>query len=214
MNQPDQPPPQVTTQLEETLRRLEARIARIEAYLQLGPIPEADTGRGLRCDMPAASIETEEEKEAALERRIGEFWLARVGIVALLVGTAFFIALPIAVLPPLLHSLIGYSSVVGLFFFSRLWRSTYPYLSRILFGGGMILLYYATLRLHFFTEHPIISNKFIALTLLLAVVGVHFYFAAQRKSELLTGIAVFLGYVTALMARRRISPCRWSPSLR
>lgn len=201
MNQPDQPPPQVTTQLEETLRRLEARIARIEAYLQLAPLGEAEIqAYRERMEAPiSARQESEDEKEAALERRIGEFWLARVGIVALLVGTAFFIAYPITVLPPLLHSLIGYSAVAGLFFFSRVWRSNYPYLSRILFGGGLILLYYATLRLHFFTDHPVIANKVMALAGLIAVVGVHFYFAAQRKSELLTGIAVFLGYTTALM---------------
>jgi hypothetical protein len=199
MNQPEEPHPQISEQDGEALRRLEARIARIEAYLQLDPLPEVDAVHALRPDMVTPSIETEEEKEAALERRIGEFWLARVGIVALLVGTAFFIAYPIAVLPPLLHSLIGYLAVAGLFFFSRVWRANYPYLSRILFGGGLILLYYATLRLHFFTDHPVIANKAVALIGLIAVVGVHFYFAARRKSELLTGIAVFLGYTTALM---------------
>jgi uncharacterized membrane protein len=198
MNQPDQPPPQVTTQLEETLRRLEARIMRIETYLQLGPLPEARTQVGIAA--PRATPQaSDEEKEAALELKIGEFWLARVGIVALLVGTAFFIAYPIAILPPPLHSLIGYFAVTGLFAASRFWRTAYPYLSRILFGGGLILLYYATLRLHFFTDHPIITNKIVALAALITVVGVHFYFAARRKSELLTGIAVFLGYTTALM---------------
>jgi len=115
--------------------------------------------------------ENRNEKKAALERKIGEFWLARVGIVALLVGTAFFIAYPIAILPPLVHGLIGYLAVAGLFFFSRLWRVTYPYLSRILFGGGLILLYYVTLRLHFFTGHPVIANKVVALAAVIAIVG-------------------------------------------
>jgi hypothetical protein len=199
-NPSDEPRSPSTEGIEETLRRLEARIARIESYLQLGPLlPETRTQEGIAAPGATAQAASDDEKEAALELKIGEFWLARVGIVALLVGTAFFIAYPIAILPPLLHSLIGYSSVVGLFFFSRLWRSTYPYLSRTLFGGGMILLYYATLRLHFFTGHPVIANKAVALAGLIAVVGVHFYFAARRKSELLTSIAVFLGYTTALM---------------
>lgn len=198
MNQPDQPPPQASTQLEETLRRLEARLSRIEAYLQLGPLPEVDATRTLRPER-AAHIGTEEGKESALERRIGEFWLARVGIVALLIGTAFFIAYPIMFLPPPAHSLIGFLAVAGLFAVSRFWRTTYPYLSRILFGGGLVLLYYATLRLHFFRDHPVLPNKTVALAALLAVVGIHFYFAAQRRSEFMTGIAVFLGYATALI---------------
>lgn len=197
MNQPD--PPQVTIQLEETLRRLEARLTRIEAYLQLGPLPEARVHEGIAAPR-AAPQASDEEKEAALELKIGEFWLARVGIVALLVGTAFFIAYPLEVFPPLGHSLIGYLAVAGLFVASRFWRVTYPFLSRILFGGGLLLLYYATLRLHFFTDHPLLTNKPAALILLLLVVAGHFYFASQRRSEFLTGIAIFLGYVTALVA--------------
>jgi hypothetical protein len=198
MNQANEPHPPIVEELEETLRRLEARIMRIETYLQLGPLPEASTPEGIAA--PSARLQaSDEEKEAALELKIGEFWLARVGIVALLVGTAFFIAYPIAVLPPLLRSLIGYLAVAGLFAASRFWRTSYPYLSRILFGGGLVLFYYATLRLHFFTDHPLLVNKTVALAILLAVVGVHFYFAAQRRSEFLTGIAAFLGYATALI---------------
>lgn len=199
MNQPDQPPPQAATPLEETLRRLEARMARLEAYLQLGPLPEMSAHEGVEATAVAPPV-SEEEKEAALELKIGEFWLARVGIVALLVGTAFFIAYPIAILPPLLHSLIGYLAVAGLFAGARFWRATYPFLSRILFGGGLLLLYYATLRLHFFTDLPLLTNKPVALLLLLAVVAGHFYFAAQHRSEFLTGLAIFLGAVTALLA--------------
>jgi hypothetical protein len=199
MNQPDQPPPQVTAQLEETLRRLEARISRIETYLQLGPLPEAKIHEEIEAPI-ATPQASEEEKEAALELKIGEFWLARVGIVALLVGTAFFIAYPLEVLPPLVHSFIGYLAMAGLFAASRFWRTTYPFLSRILFGGGLLLLYYATLRLHFFTDHPLLTHKPTALILLLTVVAGHFYFARQRRSEFLTGVAVFLGYLTALVA--------------
>jgi hypothetical protein len=200
MNQPDEPRSQVVEGTEEILRRLEARIARIEAYLHLAPLSEMEIKEYRdRIGAIPARQESEEEREAALELKIGELWLARVGIVALLIGTAFFLALPIAVLPPMVHSLIGYLVVAGLFASSRFWRTTYPYLSRILFGGGLILLYYATLRLHFFRDHPIIADKALALAALIAVVGFHFYSAAQRRSEFLTGIAVFLGYTTALV---------------
>ncbi|MCG3118754.1 MAG: hypothetical protein ALAOOOJD_01018 [bacterium] len=198
MNQPDQPPSQAPTELEETLHRLEARLVRIETYLQLGPLPETRVHEGSEAPM-ATPPASEEEKEAALELKIGEFWLARVGIVALLAGTAFFIAYPLKILPPWLHSLIGYLAVAGLLVASRFWRTTYPFLARILFGGGMLLLYYATLRLHFFTAPPLLTNKAVALVLLLAVGTGHFYFARRRRSEFLTGMAVFLGYVTALM---------------
>lgn len=191
-----------TEELEAILRRLDARVARIEAYLQLAPFSEASTvpmPSGVMQAQTEASRAIAEARETALELKIGEFWLARVGIVALLVGTALFIAYPITVLPPLVHGLIGFLAVAGLFFFSRMWRVTYPYLSRILFGGGFVLLYYATLRLHFFTDHPVIASKAVALAGLFIILGNHFYFAARRQSEWLTGTAVFLGYTTALV---------------
>ncbi len=199
MNQSDNPSAQSAEGREDTLRRLEARIARIETYLQLGPLPEQEESVESRQAALLARAKSEEVKEAALELKIGEFWLARVGIVALLVGIAFFIAYPIAMLPRLLHSLIGFLAVAGLFAVSRLWRISYPYLSRILFGGGLILLYYATLRLHFFSTPPLLSNKVAAMSALLAVVGYHFVLAARRRSEFLAGVAIFLGYVTALL---------------
>lgn len=201
MNQPDEPRSQIVQETEEILRRLEARIARIEAYLHLAPLSEVER-KEYRDRMEAVILarqESEEEREATLELKIGELWLARVGIVALLIGTAFFLASPIAVLPPVVHSLIGYLVVAGFFAGSRFWRITHPYLSRILFGGGLVLLYYATLHLHFFSDHPTVTNRAVALAVLIAVVGFHFYSAAQRQSEFLTGIAVCLGYATALV---------------
>ncbi len=180
----------------ERLQRLEARIARIEGYLQLGPLPGVATGTA-----PAeADLEpTAEAKEAALESKIGEYWLARVGLVALILGTAFFIAYPFAFLPPLLHRALGFLAVAGLFAVSRMWRENYPYLSRMLFGGGLVLLYYAVLRLHFYSENPVIASTAAALAGLLAVNVLLFYLAARRKSELLTVVAIFLGYTTALV---------------
>lgn len=198
----------IAQRCEQILNRLETRVARIEAYLRLGPLAEPDEGGEGRDGMAAqmaepyrvsAGRQSEAEKEAALEFKIGEFWLARVGLVALLVGTAFFISYPVSVLPSFVHVLIGYLAVAALLGVSRVWRSAYPYLSRILFGGGLLLLYYATLRLHFFNDSPFLANRPIAGTALVAVVGVHFFAAARRRSELLAGMAVLLGYLTALV---------------
>lgn len=180
----------------ETLRNLEARLARIEAYLQLGPMPSTSTNAALAESVSEPSAEA---KETALELKIGEYWLARVGLVALIIGAAFFIAYPFAFLPPLLHRLLGFLAVAGLFAVSRMWRANYPYLSRILFGGGLVLLYYAVLRLHFFSETAFIASKPVALAALTLVNFALFLAAAKRASEFLAGVAIFLGYATALV---------------
>lgn len=193
MTQTHEPPRTSASELAETLRNLEARLARLEAYLQLGPMPSAHTETASVVEALA------EEKEAALESKIGELWLPRVGIVALILGTAFFISYPFAFLPLVLHRLLGFLAVAGLFAVARMWRQTYPYLSRILFGGGLVLLYYAVLRLHFFSETPLITNKAVALALLLLINALLFLVAAKRASEFLASVAVFLGYATALV---------------
>jgi hypothetical protein len=198
-----QTPTLMSENLEETLRRLEARIGRLEAYLHLEPPSARDESNEPGYVMPeplSSRREAEEAKAAVLELNIGEFWLARVGIVALLLGTAFFISHPLAMLPPLAHSFIGYAAVAGLFALAHLGRTAYPFLSRILFGGGLLLLYYATLRLHFFTAHPLLPQRALALAALMIVVAVHFYFAARRHRQFLAGITLVLGYATAMVA--------------
>lgn len=183
------------SQEEVRLQRFEARLARLEAYLQLGPMPSASANAPFTEEVNQPSAEA---KETALELKIGEYWLARVGLVALIIGTAFFIAYPFTFLPPMLHRALGFLAVGGLFAVSRMWRANYPYLSRILFGGGLVLLYYAVLRLHFFSASPVISNQTVALVGLLGVNVLLFFLAARRKSALLTAVAIFLGYATAL----------------
>lgn len=201
MNEQDGSRQQVADRYEEILRRLEARVARIEAYLRLGPLGdgEMEEYRNRLETLIAAGKKPAESREATLEFKIGEFWLARVGIVALLIGTVFFISYPVSVLPALVHGLIGYLAVASLFAISHFGRTAYPYLSRVLFGGGLLLLYYATLRLHFFTDSPLITSKELARAALIGVVGFHFFAAARRRSEFLAGIAVFLGCTTALV---------------
>ncbi len=202
MNASAQPPALAPAGLEEALRRLEARVSRLEAYLHLEPPPVRDESGTLGSDTPEPAIssrEAEEAKAAVLELKIGEFWLARVGIVALLLGTAFFISYPVSILSPLAHSCIGYFAVAGLFALAHWGRAAYPFLSRILFGGGLLLLYYATLRLHFFTGQPLLPQRALALVCLMIVVAVHFYFAARHRRQFLASVALVLGHATALV---------------
>ena len=81
----------------ENLRRLEARIARIEAYLRLNEPARA----------AAPSQPTPAKPDEDLEFRIGQEWFAKGGIAALGVGVAFTLCLPYAALPPAAPSLVG-----------------------------------------------------------------------------------------------------------
>ncbi len=183
------------TQIVELVHRLETRVNRIEEYLEIQPGSEADSE--IQTSSNGKHVKSEDE---SLEFKIGEYWLAHLGTVVLLMGIAFFISYPFKSFPTIFVSLIGFLAVAAIVGLSHYWQKSYQYLSRILFVGGLVLLYFATLRLHFFNQHPVLANKAAGLALLVAVLAVIFYFAAKRNSELLTGITLFLCYATSLIS--------------
>ncbi|MBN2413944.1 hypothetical protein JXQ31_19880 [candidate division KSB1 bacterium] len=180
--------------LHEILYRLEARIARIEEYLRLPSAVQPTPGK------VKAKADTIQSIDESLEFRIGEYWLAQVGAVIVLMGIAFFISYPIPGIPALIASFLGYIAVAGLLGLSHFWHKEYLYLSNILFGGGLVLLYFATLRLHFFSPHPVITNELAGLLLLVIVLSIILYITVKRQSVAITGITIFLCYTSSLFS--------------
>ncbi len=187
--------PKDVNKILEIISRLEERVARIEDYLEIRPVSEASSDDGLT--HPESRVYNEKE---SLEVKIGEYWLAHVGSVVLLMGIAFLISYPFRTLPTILTSLIGYLAVSGIFILSHYWQKTYQHLSKILFSGGFVLLYFATLRLHFFGNNQLLTSKTTGLVAIMAVLALILYLAIKRKSELLTGLTLFLFYATSLIS--------------
>lgn len=197
------PVPPAGTAAEQALRRVEARLVRMENYLGFRPLTDADV-ETILSGKPAApegiAPLPAQVGEEGLEREIGEYWLARVGVLALSVGLAFLVAYPFAGLPAIISSLIGYAAATGFFFAARRWRVSLPDTAPILFGGALFLLYFATLRLHFFAAHPVVSSRVAGLFLLLVALGAQFVLTARRRSEVMTGFVFVLGLVTAMVS--------------
>lgn len=186
--------------LRRALQEMEWRLRRVELSLRLPPLNEASrsqaadsTGEG------DGSSGIRAAHAGALEFQIGEFWLGQVGLVALLLGIAFFISTSFgAAFPPALQIFVGFLAAGGLFALSRHWGGAYPFTSRIFFAGSLILLYFSTLRLHFFTAVPLIPDKAVGLALLTLVLGFLLYVAVARRAEHLVVIALLLGFATSL----------------
>ncbi|MDP2884190.1 MAG: hypothetical protein Q8P51_04120 [Ignavibacteria bacterium] len=180
-------------QILQQLRALENRITRIEARLELPQTSPEEIAE----PEPVQSIAAEDDEE--LELRVGQNWFANAGIVGLALGIAFLLTLPYDGLPSFLPSLFGYALVGGIFFLSHYWKESFQQISRYLLGGGLLLLYFATLRLSHFTTAPAITSPGIELTLLLAVVVYNLSVAFKRQSIYLTASHLALGYFTALI---------------
>jgi hypothetical protein len=66
--------------------------------------------------------------------------------------------------------------------------------------NAQVLLFYVTLRLHFFSISPVITNRTITLILLLLLVTFQAYLSVRNKSQVFGFLAVVFSLTTAIMA--------------
>jgi len=176
-------------QIRDYLQSLEQRIKRIEAYLNI------ETGS----DEPEKSdTKIKESNDDAIEFRIGELWFSKVGIVVLSIGLAFLLSLSYKNYPAILPSVIGYIITIVLYTISHLFRKSSEYISKYLLGSSLFILFFSTLRLHFFTENPIIENEFLEFFLLIVVVLISLLISLNRRALYITGISIIMAYISAL----------------
>ncbi len=189
MNETNQRTPAVTR-----LELLEERVARLEATLNL-----------MAAGSPAAVVPTPEiapiaeRTEDELEFEVGQNWFAKVGIGVLTLGAGFTVSLPYASLPAGTPSLIGGGVALALFILARIWRRSFALVSGYLRGAAMVMLYFATLRLYFFDpRHLLSTGTATGRAVLVLVVAINLVLAYRRHSPWLIGLALGLGYVTAI----------------
>ncbi len=175
----------------ERLQNLERRIERLEENLHLA-------GSGIPDQQQPA--ESDEERQDALEFKIGQFWFAKAGVVILALGLAFLMTLPYHGIQPLIPSVIGYLIVGAIIAGAHKWRGALGEISRHLDAAGLGLLYVITLRLHFFSEEPAIPSLGIEVIALCAAVVVSFFIALRLRSSLMIGMSAAMGYLTALIS--------------
>lgn len=182
-------------QIKSYLESLENRISRIENVLNIDS-SSADENFHL----PPIIPQNISEEADSLETQIGQFWFAKVGIVILALGIIFLMTFPYQNLPSAIPSIVGFLLVGGLVSLSRYWKNTLPFLSQYIFGGGLLLLYFSTLRLHFFSPNPVIGNMIVEFILLLVISCTHLIISYKRESIYLSAIAITLISATALLS--------------
>jgi len=185
--------------LAEFLQQLDRRITRLETHLGLTTAEAVSPAAGQEPGAPAPRPARARgfEDSAGLERDIGEFGLAWFGSAILLLGIAFLMTYIYGLGYRSIACALGYLSALGCYFASRLWRDSATHLSRIMAGGSVVLLYYATLRLHYFASEPLVRSTIFALCALLLIVAFQFYLAIRRNSQVLAVLAVLLALISS-----------------
>ncbi len=187
------------------LRALRARVGELEARAaasgsaRAAPAREAEQrGPGEQPDAPALSsaLSFVPPAQPSLESRIGSQWFNRIGIVAVLIGAAWFLkyAVDRDWLGALARVLIGAAAGLGLIAWSERFRSRgYPVFSFSLKAVGTGFLYlslWAAYSLFHLLDYPAAFAGMVVVTAANALL------CWRQRSEVLAGIAAIGGFLT------------------
>ena len=187
----------------DRLNFLEKRVGHIESDLGLSSATQSQktlTNNYQERPETTYGIPLQDDFGSLLESNIGKYGLGWLGNIVLLLGITFLYQYFQNTGFGAIATLIGFLSAAGVFIMAFFTRNSFPFLSRMFNINGQILLYYFTLRLHFFTTDPLVLNKNISVLLLILIVGIQFGYAIHQKSQLFAGLALFFAISTAVIS--------------
>ena len=175
------------------IQSLENRLNKIESLLRIEW--EGDTAGG-------KLNESSEEDYAAekAESKIVEYGFAWLGSVVFAFGIIFLMSFIESLGYPVVAKMASYASTFLLIAFAYFFRSTFPILANVFRVFSAFLLYYITLKLHFFTGNPLIESKLLVIFFLLGLTAIQFWIALQNKSEFLGILAISFCIATAILS--------------
>jgi hypothetical protein len=180
------------------LDSIEFRLSRLESALSL-----PDNNRVVNIQENELSVnettdyETTEESRG-LESQFGSFGLAWMGNIILFVGIAILVQYQINLGNHFISVILGYLAAGLILYLSVRLNKTNSHLSNMFRMNSVVLLFYATLRLHFFSNSPVIQNKTLAILFLIPVIIVPVYLAIRNRSGSFAFISVLFAIITAI----------------
>ncbi|MCA9729718.1 MAG: hypothetical protein KC729_18695, partial [Candidatus Eisenbacteria bacterium] len=181
------------TDLEGRIARLESRLEQLESLFRDGvgspvPLPSPIEDGVVPAEGPA------------LEVRMGESGLAWVAGAVLPIGIAFLMSVLFSAGHPWFACLTGFAAATGLFAVSRLGRGSSRTIARVMGVVAILLAFYSTARLHFFSENPPIGHPILGRLLLIGVVAALALAAARNRADGRTGLGIVLALVAGLLS--------------
>jgi hypothetical protein len=179
--------------LVKMLDSINARLTAIEENIHL-PKPAATELN----DAEKTTVIKESSED--LEFRLGEQWFGKIGIIAFLLAVFNFLVLPFESISHHIILFSGYFISLVLIVLSVLGSKFLKNLAGYTMGSGLILLFVSTLRLHFFSPEPFLSNMIILIFLLLVVTGISLAISLKRESAYLTTLTLLFLFVSGLVS--------------
>lgn len=191
-------------ELEKISRRLESlelRLSRLESAM-----PGGENGKPFLSEEPVSQVfplpdsELSEEEGKGLESQIGRFGLAWLGNIVLLFGITFLTQYLMILGLRYISVLIGYTAAASIFYLANYLKKTNDHLSFMFKLNAQILLFFITIRLHFFSSSPVISNKTLSVLLLLSLIALQAYLSIRDKSQAFGTLSILFALTTAIIS--------------
>ena len=147
-----------------------------------------------------------QRKSSELEEKLGTNWLNKIGIVALVIGIALFLAYKFPTLTNPEKVILGYFVsvfILGLGVYLER-KDLYRIFARALIGGGWALVFFTTYAMHFVKYTQVIDTEWIDLVLLFAVAGMMVAHTLLYNSQVVTGLAFLLGFTTVAISQNTV----------
>lgn len=187
----------------ETLRKdliaLTDRLTKVESLLeQLKGQRVVPDKSELPEEEEAIDIKFPFQTKGSIEYGIGEYGMAWIGNIVLFLGLIFLVNYLQNSVSLLIAVAVGFSAVALVYITAYYTRESLSVLSRLLVFNGHFLLYFLTLRLHFFQEAPLIQNKTLGFVLLVIVSTAFLYIAFRKKSQFIAGLSLLMLVATGV----------------
>lgn len=147
-----------------------------------------------------------QRKSSEIEEKLGTNWLNKIGIAALVIGIALFLAYKFPTLSNPEKVGLGYFvslAILGLgVYMERL--DLYRIFARALIGGGWALVFFTTYAMHFVKYTQVIETEWVDLVLLFAVAWMMVAHTLRYNSQVVTGLAFLLGYTTVAISQNTV----------
>jgi Predicted membrane protein (DUF2339) len=166
------------------------------------PLASPPLFASMRASAPKAAKTADPQRLANLEEKLGTNWLNKIGTAAFVIGVALLINYSLHYFGPAGTIALGYGIAIIFLALGVLGERNERYRigARAVLGGGWALAYFVTYALHNIPSVRLIEDPFVGFALLFVVAAAMVAHSLRYHSEVTTGFAFLLAYLSVAVS--------------
>ena len=166
------------------------------------PLASPPLFAGMRASAPKTAKTADPQRLANLEEKLGTNWLNKIGTAAFVIGVALLINYSLHYFGPAGKIALGYGIAIIFLALGVFGERSERYRigARAVLGGGWALAYFVTYALHNIPSVRLVDDPFVGFALLFAVAAAMVAHSLRYHSEVTTGFAFLLAYLSVAVS--------------